>query len=317
MKGILKVAVLVALLVMAAQTVSALQVDDNESATLDITIAAQTWVNIDPEALSWTGVNPGDVGGSTEEANNYYAIQIENIGSNNISHVWFNASNPTTRPFATGSPTNYNAGNFVVLSNETGPENYYFINRLEFNESKTLVYLTDPGGTMPPDSSTYYYGRIRNASKEWFWFVQPTGVPSECNGTGVNFWIGGTPHTREATGSVDFSSCGGTLDSPGSGCGTGTLTKDDDANNWAYADISLGGQKYTIAVYRTCEKVMVSHWNKDAPGADETGTNAAYFYEGTLTPGNSVAARIKVFVPYGVAVGSVTQGTINVVVNDA
>ena len=73
----------------------------------------------------------------------------------------------------------------------------------------------DPGGNRPPDAGTYHYGRFRNASSEWFWFVDKTGSgdTDECNETGTTFYIGDNAHTRTSTGSVDFSACAGALSS--------------------------------------------------------------------------------------------------------
>jgi len=307
-------ALIALLMVIGFQSVSGdLQVNATDNASISVSIASQTWVNIDPEIMSWVDVDPGSVGDNDTEANHYYAIQVENIGSINITNLWFNTSYPSTRPYGTGVASNYNAGNFVVLSRETG--GYFFANKLEYNETRTLSYLVDPSGRMPPDGSTYKYGRFRNVTKEYFWFVEPN-ANDQCNATGVNFWIGGTPHTREDTGSNDFSSCSGTLTNPGSGCGTGTLTQDSNHPDWAYADVSVHGMNYTVAVYSDCTKVFFSHWNKDAPGG-ELGSYTSYFNTAPINPGDSIIARVKVFVPYGVPMGTVSQGIITAVVNDA
>jgi len=302
------------LLALAMQTVSGLQINDNESATIGVTVASQTWVDVNPAALSWTGINPGGTGGQSEEAGGFYAIQIENVGSENLTHVWFNTSVPSSRPFGTGLASNYDAGNFIVIARE-GNGTFLFPNRLEFNESKTLVYLKDPGGSMPPDDSSYKYGRFRNASKEYFWFAEPD-TSGDCNSSSATFYMGRIPHTKEQTGTVDFSSCSGTLvQEGGTGCGSGSLTQSTTDPEWGYVDVSVNGSDYTVAVSQDCSRVYFTSWNKDGVGAED-GSAAKYFSASTLMPGESLIAEMKVYVPYGVAVGSVSQGLLNVVVNN-
>jgi len=311
MKRVRQIVLSILVLFIIIQNVAALNIGDTENLSVGIAIGSPTWVNIDPEALSWTGMNPGDIGDNNSEDNRHYAIQIENIGSYNITHVWLNTSVPSSRPFATGQVGSYDAGNMVVIS-KLNENLFYFPNRLEFNETRDLSYVTDPEGNIPVDTTKYKYGRFRNTTKEYFWIVNSSG---ECNVTGTEFYIGGTPHTRQDTGSVNFNGCSGTLTNPGSGCGAGTLTQDPNHPKWGYADISIHGSQYTAAVYYTCDRVMFSHWNKDAPGA-EAGSYAQYFYSGFLPPGDSIAAKIKVYLPYGIPHGTLNQGTLTVLVND-
>jgi len=292
---------------MLASPVFALQVNDTDTAAVSVELASKTMVDVNPAELTWTGLNPGSEGTSSDEANGYFAIQIENIGSHNITHIWFNVSNPSSRPFATGTNASYDAGNFVVLARE-GSSNYYFPNRLEFNESRSLVYLKDPEGDMPPDD--WHYGRFRNTSYEYFWMAQKGATCAAST-----FYIGDVPHTESQTGKTDFSSATGRTQ----------VTLSDAEDGWCYGDI--GGSNpfsgvYTIYVKNdTFDQVYFAHWNKDLHGG--SGSNVAYFWDATsdpgipLVPGNSTAANIRVWVPYGVYEGFSNQGTLTVIVNDA
>ncbi|MFH1834966.1 MAG: hypothetical protein ABH851_02125 [Methanobacteriota archaeon] len=237
-------------------------------------------------------------------------MQIENIGSHNISKVWFNATYPESNPFATGEISDDSA-NFVVLANEsaTVDDEYFFINRKEYNETRSLVYLTDPNGVIPP-AADWMYGRFRNASDEFFWMINKSDV---CNKT-KNLYIGDLSHKKSSSGTIDFS---------GSGVVTIAL-----AENGAYGvgDIDSGNLTgYCVAVNATCDNIFLYKWNMDMPGAGTDCDNALYAHgdpdddasvNGALVPGESIVMRIKVRVPYGVYEGSTTQGVITVIASD-
>jgi len=287
--------------------VRALEVNDTDTVNISIRVANRTMIDVNPAALVWTGINPGGVGYPDDSG--YFAIQIENIGSHNITHIWFNATYPTTRPFASGTNTVYDAGNFVVLAREpaggatqTSCEGvtYYFPNRLEYNESRSLVYLKDPSGNMPPDTSSYSYGRFRNSSYEYFWMVS-----RGTNCVGQTFYIGNTPHTETQTGTTDFT---------GTDVTSFNLAASSSHPGWCYGNITAGHplEGYTVYVKNeTYDQVFFVHWNKDF----EEGSTE-YFFSGNLVPGNSTVACIQVWVPYGVYEGWVSQGTLTVLVND-
>ncbi len=283
----------------------ALDVNDTDTVNITVTVSTKTMIDVNPAALTYSNVDPGSTKNVSDEG--YYAIQIENIGSHNITHIWFNNTMPSERPFATANASKYNAGNFVALRKEGATGQYWFPNRLEFNETRSLVYLKDPSGNMPP--SGYSYGRFRNNSFEYFWMLDSL---TNCNATGTQFYIGDKPHTENATGTTDFTQ---------SDHQTISLTNVATATNWSWGYISSGPLTgYGVAVYYTCDRVMFVHWNKDAPGAD-TDSNIPYFWDASgsdpnLTPGNSTVAEIAVYVPYGVMEGTVEQGKLTVIVND-
>jgi len=273
--------------------------EDAEGSTITLDVGEETLIDLTPASFSWTGLNPGDIG-SIRQA------QIENIGSTNLSSIWFNVTQPASNPYGTGSGANYNAGNFVWIARETG--NYYAVDRLEFNESRSLVYLKDPDSNTPPNASKFVYGRFRNASGDYFWMFDKSNPIC----TAITFYIGDVAHTQTVTGSVDFSSCSGALnDAPGSSCRSGLLSAASATD--CYADINIGGASYVIAVDNsTLDRVRWSHWNQDLPGAG-TASNDETFYTGTLYPGNSTVANITVYLSYGVAQGALGSGTLYVI----
>jgi len=287
----------------SAQLGGNLTANDSESATVAVNISSKVMVDITPSTFTWSPVDPGGVGDNNTEANNYYAIQIENIGSKNITHVWFNASYPTSNPFGTGT-NSADAGNFVVLSKNTSSNEFWFINRVEYNTTTELVYLRDPDGNMPPNASKYIYGRYHNASNEYFWMIDKV---TNCNES-ATIYIGNTSHSKTQTGTTDF--------------------KDGDVEsfslftykNYGYADIDTGPLNgLCVAVTHDCTRVFFSKWNADAPFHLCSNVNYAYDYNETgtptpLVPGDSFAMNIKVHVPFGIYEGS-TTGTITAIVN--
>jgi hypothetical protein len=249
-------------------------------------------------------VNPGSVADSAKEANGYSAIQIENIGSANITHVWFNATYPTSRPFGTGNPSAQNAGNFVVLSKNMTSTAYWGINQLEYNETTTLYYVKDRAGNMPPNGANYKYGRFHNASGEYFWMIDAV---TNCHTTGTHIYIGNISHTKTQTGTTNFQT---------GAFKTVTLTNIGD-NSYGYADITGGPLSgLCVAVSSNCNRVFFSKWNADEPFHLCTNVNYAWdsATDGNLVPGDSFAMGIKANIPYGIAAGSST-GRITAIVN--
>ena len=294
--------------------------NSTDTATVGVTILNMTMIEIQPTAFVYTGLYPGDVGNASHEAQNFTGFQIENIGSTNITRIWLNTTYPgtlgnaSTRPFGKGLKGEYDAGNFVVISQENANQ-YFFVNRVEYNETRSLIYIQlDPG-------DTWYYGRIRNASNEFFWVVNATS--GNCSQTGTEFRLGNLTHTRTQTGTVDFRStnkCGQA--GAGNDCWVRYTLTYDATSGWGVANITLydvngNPEKYCLAVHENCDTIMISHWNKDAPGAnlcDQQHLDNFWNVSGgdPLYPGNSTVADIQVRIPYGVASGQVKTGYIRV-----
>jgi len=297
----------------------------NESDYINITVnvSVSCMIDLQPAAFAWHGVPPGGVGDNDTEilGPGYFALQIENIGSRNISKVWFNATYPSASPFARGNTSYTDAGNYVVLSNITnstqpGPKNFWFINRAEYNETRQLVYLRDPAGNLPPDSSTYTYGRFRNASDEYFWMIDKT--KGSCNESGTQLWIASDAHTQEQTGTTNFQNhaIGGNF--------TVTTLNNYNQNPYSFAVGNVNSSSpldgYAVAISSDCT-VFFSRWNRDYPFSF-SGTRAVYADDvvgstGDLLPGDSFALAVKVYVPYGIYEGVSNPGKIWAIVTAA
>jgi len=285
----------------------------NDTIQLWVTVANKTMVDIQPDTLAWQNVDPGSetlasqaVGFPVE------AVQIENIGSTNISRIWFNNSYPAANPFGSGDPSDYDAGNFAIVRRNTSGSTFFFPNLVEYNESE-LIYLQ-----LPTPSTQIAHGRFRSANKEWFWAINS----SDGNCTNNQFRVGKTAHNQTQMGSADLRTCDPALSGAGAlgvnPCRVGTLTPTTlspytGINQWGWADVYVGEnaayENYTVAVYGNCTdtvKVMLTHWNKDAPGAQEGAVHPEYFYNAPLAPGEHIIANVKLRIPYGTAAGNIT-----------
>lgn len=268
----------------------------NSSATISITVTVSevTAVAITPDSLTWTNVPPGSSGIPT-------AILIENIGSVNISKVWFNASYPQSQPYGSADFKLHDAGNFVVIKRNQSGELWYHPNLVEYNESE-LIYLTLPAG----GSNLVTHGRFRDGQSEYFWAMKNDSAGGCTNGT---FYIGVVPHNATQQGTIDLSSCTLSLTQTGTtGCRSGQITRYN--GTWGYADVMIGrdgggniGLNYSIMTRADCRMVYFYKWAIDLPTAGGS-TYDEPFATSTIYPGGNIIANVNVNVPYGVPVGS-------------
>ncbi|MEA1924671.1 MAG: hypothetical protein U9M95_02270 [Candidatus Altiarchaeota archaeon] len=292
--------------------------DVNKTDNLDIfvTISNLTLVDINPANLTWVNIPPGTESNATyAAAGNKEAIQIENIGSTNITNIWFNTSQPDVMPFGSGDINNYDPGNFIIIKRNTSSD-WYFVDRKEYNESE-LIYLSLPGGG-GSGVQGMAHGRLRSANSEYFWVMNVSD--GSCNDT--RFWIGNDPHSQTTTGTVDFTSCGDPLTGAGTpaDCRTGTFTP-VLGGSYGMLNLSLdssANENYTVVTQAACAGNNVSvrfwHWNKDAPGAiGSSDSFQEYFHVGALTPGEHIIANVKIRVPYGTMAGTLPTGSLTVI----
>jgi hypothetical protein len=303
------------ILLLTLQACAQSNITANDTIRLWVRVSQKTMVDIQPTDLGWDGVQPGTETNASQLwgwPTKKPAVQIENIGSTNISRIWFNATYPSSNPFGTGSANRYNAGNFVVVKrNTSAAAPYFFPNLIEYNESE-MIYLV-----MPTVGGTWAHGRFRAANKEYFWAVNTTSG----NCSRAQFRIGKTLHNATQLGTVDLRTCDATLITDGANdCRQGTLARTLSApytagNIWGWADMYLGPNlaanrlNYTVAVYWNCSrtvKVMFYHWNKDAPGAKDGALHPEYFSSTILKPGEHIIGNVKLRIPYGTAYGNIT-----------
>ena len=296
----------------------------NDTSTLQITVnvSQKTIVSIYPASLSWTGsdsVEPGEQGVLKQ-------VLIENMGSTNITYIWFNTTYPKNNPFGTGHVANYDPGNFIKISKQSDNE-YYHANRIDYNSSYTVIYLSFP---TPGAGESWWYGRFRDGGREYFWGVLKPSVVlstgSNCSVDGTVFRMGVNPHNDTAEGSVDLSgaSDGFNDTAPANEVRAGSLHASGivwQGQEWAVSGILAGNtsfyRNYTIAVNEFCNTTYWGVWNADGPGGGPGvgGNWDQYFADAAnpLYPGGGLVADVVVNVPYGVAWGQPNSGTLTVI----
>ncbi len=318
-KNKIKLALAYALIIVSVvQTVSAQTVNRTDTLGIYVTVSNLTMVDINPANLTWINIPPGVQSNCSAHCGpgNKEVIQIENIGSTNITNIWFNSTQPDVMPFGSGNINNYDPGNFVVIRRNVTGSPFHFVDRKEFNESE-LIYLNLPpaGGSTVPGMA---HGRLRSGGSEYFWVMNVSD--GSCNDT--EFWIGNDPHTQTQTGTVSFTACGDPLTGLGTAgdCRTGSFTP-TLGNTWGTLNLSLGvtgSENYTVATEMDCSGNNVSvrfwHWNMDAPGSSGSSNNyQEYFYTTALVPGEHIIANVKIRVPYGTMAGVLPIGYLTVI----
>ncbi|MFB6075520.1 MAG: hypothetical protein ABEK17_00080 [Candidatus Aenigmatarchaeota archaeon] len=263
--------------------------NSTDELSVSVQIEEKTIVDVSPASLEWTTpLEPGSVGERKD-------IQIENLGSVNLTHIWFNNSQPTQRPFGTARAELYDSGNWMTISRDSDGQTFYFPSRMDFNESQRIIYLTGTDDR---------YGRFRNSSYEYFWNLD-CDANGASNCTGGDIYIADSPHTESQTGDSDLGdNAAETLTSIG---------------NWGWASVTFNGLDYCVAVNPYGNVTQWYKWNMDAPGAESCG-NAEYFVDAESTnpvvPGESAYARVRAYVPYGVYYnGTSYSGSLTVLAN--
>lgn len=321
-------------------TTSAQAAESENSLDVTVNISQKTIIDIQPKSFSWGAgsdqVLPGEVVGQDKELNNYSRIQLENLGSVNITQVWFNTSYPSERPFGTGDRDKYDSGNLIAI-NDTGTNYNQFVNRKEYGldqpNGKDIIYLDTPSG--------WDYGRFRSSSQEYFWTVDDTTSSLQDE----EFRIGIEPHNSTQTGSTDFTSdsCDG-LDESGSNTNCNGYNLDNvsvDGTWWAYTNVEIGGDDAGLgpdngpeycAVMNASQvvkdgaserpEVWFIKWNKNFPATNTADCNYVTNYTvgssastENLVPGEWINREIRARVPYGVVADKLPPGDLWVLAN--
>lgn len=321
MKGISKISLFVIsvvllfgfALLMPRDAVQAYDVNATSTADVVVNINNKTIVDVTPQGMNWGAHDPGTVVTQytdTAEGLTLSQIEIENLGSTDITHIWFNVTQPSTNPFGTGDVNNYDPANWLMLK-KTSDSNYWFVDRVEYNSSTQYIYLNTP-------TNTVAIGKIRDANREYFWVLNLSDTTNVyCNGTtGITatLVVGKNAHNETDTGTIDLVNGQYTV---------GTIASTSDPN-WGIIDgLAIGedGTQYCVATYYDCTKIRLYRWNADAPGAagctafgaDGLTINGAT----TLYPGGAIVADVQLHIPYGVPDGTLPTGKLYVIASAA
>ncbi len=322
--------------------------DANETTDVNVTITSEVAIDVEPNVLQYSSIDVGTQQTVTDR--NFGGVTIENTGSEYIDKVWVNASVPQSRPFGTGRPTNYDAGNFLQIRprmNTTGVAGssvgeYHFVNRREFGmpEGSVPTYIVAPasevsfdsGATVSSTGGDVVVGRFRRGQEHiWFIIASPDGSTCDNSGNptpGPMIRVGDTSSTPNRLGTVDFT--------------------DDNSGEWTEYQIAENSASTTYGIANSAVTLQWSNPNEDPrydvlTTCDTTDENSnvvrtryAIDYDGTtdlvtngyqseyvidagvtagnmLLPGGTVPLQTAIEVPTGVAEGQVELGTLNLV----
>jgi len=276
---------------------------DSDTVTIDINITQQLSIDVSPNSVSWAGLNIGETGRPE-----YFTVT--NVGSVNITSLRANITNDNTNPYGTGNPSNYNAGEFILMNSTSA--GFYYVNKKNWNESV-------PGEVTPPNdwtegANTGYFGIIRTAwdndvGQDYYFFTNKTSSSGNCLTGTANVLIGKYPKNVTSQGSVDFtdSSQYSTVSITAGGNGANTPTGHD-----------LAG--YCLLVSADCSTVTLARWNTDLDTYSNC-TNDQVFFDGNspneLEPGSSTWFWLEPKIPNGVPDGDVSQGTLTIIASAA
>jgi hypothetical protein len=331
------------------------QSSDNEGSDVNVTVSSVVEVDISPNRLDYVGNSPGSFNDTSNR--DYQGIEIENLGSENITNIWMGASTVFDRPFGTGQATNYDAGNFMQIRPVSGVEGvvapddggdsadaqsgFHYLNRKEYNESNTLSYIN------LPDSGEWRYGRFREGDEEFFWAASLSDgtdsfAENLCDGeASEEMRVSWNSHDRGNLGSVDFTDSSNYVSySP---TPTGDYGKMDNVElrtdhgnrtytvlSWCGSDIG-SGDSYTNSTFTIRTRYNVDAGNYDQADqptistmADDAGSTPSKLMNSStsqeykeLQPGEHFTVQTGISVPYGVSQGEVTEGQMTVYVNNA
>jgi len=294
-----------------------------DRANITVTVNQKTIIDITPEVMDFGLVDPGtrvysyNVSDGTNNVIELSQFEVENLGSTNLTKIWLNVTQPTSNPFGTGNAALYDPGNWIAVNvswvrDQTGTVSYTntmsYVDRIEFNESKELVYLNTPANTVS-------YGRFRVAFWEYFWAINSTGTNCDPTTATVNLVLGNPaePHNVTRTGDINLVDGDEVVVSYAS---VGTDPNSGITYAVPSAATTYNGEQYVFLVATDCSHIRAVRWNADAPGVANLD-NQGYLFSAAdpsvgLYPGQALALNIEMRVPYGV-VASKYQGWLTVV----
>jgi hypothetical protein len=280
----------------------------NDTATVDVTVSASTLVDISPNITIF-----GTLGVNSTSATN--TTTIVNIGSNPITSVYASVTNDAAGagsggyfgPFGQDAVSNYNAGNFLQIDNDTTGSDFFFVNKNEFN--------TEVPGYVTNATSQVAFFRIRVGGEgEYFASLRNTTTGgSGChNGT---LAISSVAFNQKNSGETDFSDGTPAFTQLVGTAAAEALPRADPG--WGFADFTIGGNGYCVAVNNSCNELKLIKWNQGVPpyDTDNRCTNDMNLWSTTINPGGIHNINLRVAVPFGVSDGSVGQGTLTIHIN--
>jgi hypothetical protein len=279
-------------------TVGMISAGLTDTILIDLNVTQEVSIDVSPNTTAWYGVSVG----STTTAR---AFVIYNVGSVNISTVDASITNAPSQPYGTGVSSNFDAGDFILV-NSTNNATFYYINKVEYNES-IPGYVTSPVD-FTEGADTGYFGRMRTVpdgtdiGQEYLFFTNRTDTTGNCSNNGV-LLLGNNPRSVSAQGDVNFSDSGNFTSI--------TLTAADGFTT-GVGDIPAGHtlHGYCVKVNADCGNVTFFHFNMVLDSGSDCGSDQYVYGSSNLQAGNFTEIWLEAKVPAGVSDGDLSQGTL-------
>ena len=339
-------ALLVAVLAIGLATTGAA---DSEESDVDVTVSSETAIDVRPTSLSYSDeLEPGT--DLSESDDGFTAVELENIGSEDIGEVWASSTMPEETPFGTGDTEAYNTGNFIQIDVSTAVNGDYadgitdgstdevphFVNRVEYSEDPAPTYIqTDAEEVVGADveDATEEVGRFRAGDQEYFYVIYYDAAEGSgaCSGGDDSvLLLGEDPHDPTTLGTVDFT------DAENEDVSEEDITDIADHDEYGLVEsLDLGDERYNTYTYcdpdpeedelaghtvRTRFNVDVASPDGEFEPGETTDATQTYLLEtsdesNSLRPGESFPVDIGVQVPSGVAQGEIDNGSMTIFAN--
>jgi len=271
----------------------------DDTVTINVNVSLSAIIEVTPDTITFNQVAPGIVTFPTSKG-----FTITNVGSTNFTQIYvsldvWQTGEEDSSPLGTGVASDYYAGGFVVIKNETdlaggaGTNNWRFAGRQEWNLTKLPTYFT-------PDTWTVSWGYFGNSSRQYFWDLR-NGTDGTCNQTGTSL--------RIKEWDVNGSSAAYDL---GSDIQTGSFTA-ASGEEWGINTFSAGPlDGYCVATHQSCERIFIYQW--DQTSNFPTCSDAWYLYNDPtkLKPNEQFDFNITVWVPKGIPAGTTSSSTLTI-----
>ncbi len=259
--------------------------------TINISILAVGRIDLLPDFLNWTDIEPGTAGG-------LQTVEIQNIGSINVTNIYAYFNTLTVEavsPYGSDDASSYSSTGVIVMRNQS-ENRLYFNGRIEWNWTNTISNLD-----LSNIDNPVAWGFFKNTSTEYVWAVgngtDANGNPV-CNETGTQFAIeddidDGTQGTRTPA--------------------TTTITRDGGDGNYSYFSVDRPTAPlydHCVAVNTNCTKIYI--YKYDRTDQFSTCLNSAYI-EDVMTPsGESEILTLDAYIPKGIPDGNMSSSVLTV-----
>ena len=328
-----------ALTIGMASMVTAETADATETSDINVTVSAETALDVKPDQLDYTGVAVGDRKTETSNAINYTQLKVENTGSNDIQRIWADVSTPSSNPFGQGDANVHDSANFLQiapydpngLAGLNGQDTFHYVERIEFfQERSPLVDI----GSMNTTYSDVEVGRVRFGNNEFYFALGHDG--SSCQ----EIRVANSPTVPDSLGTNDFSIANtanwANYSMGASGDAAYQITNESVQFDLQNVEGINNAETHDYDIMATCgtgnlgsisgldeEHLRLVRYNIDPNSVDNLVTGNGEVSEAIwdtqggavsdqLHPGQSFSVNVSVQVPRGVPAGDITEGTMTV-----